>query len=123
MAASDGTTHDDIVKIRANIDALYDRTKAAVYALCKQYAGLALQRFRQKQARDAYWNNQTNTAYNTVFSDAELTREYCEFFLAQSVEYGVYLELANDRKHEAIRPTVMAFYSRFMRDLEKIFKG
>ena len=102
------------------IDGEYERRKYAVYALCKMYAGLCLQRFRQKQAQDKFWHNQTNTAYDTVFSDAEITKGFISFFLAHTVEYGVYLELANDRRHESLRPTVMAFYSRFMRDLEAI---
>lgn len=112
---------EDIAALKREIDKIYNKKRAAAYALCKMYAGLCLQRFRQKQAQDAFWHNRTNTAYNTVFSDAELTREYCQFFLAQRVEYGVYLELANNRAHESIRPTVMSFYSRFMRDLEALY--
>jgi hypothetical protein len=117
------TTHDDIVNLKKEIDSIYNRKRAAVYALCKYYAGLSLQRFRQKQAQDAFFHNRTNTAYNTAFSDAEMTKEYCMFFLALAVEYGWPLELANNRKHESVRPTVMAFYSRFMRDLEALFAG
>lgn len=114
------TTHADIVNLKHSIDNIYNLKKAAIYALCKYYAGLSLQRFRQKQASNKFWHNRTNTAYNTVFSDAELTKEFCGFFLAQSVEYGIYLELANNRIHESLAPTVMSFYSRFERDLEEI---
>lgn len=114
------TTHDDVVRLKREIDNIYDRKKAAIYALCKYYAGLCLQRFRQKQASDKFWHNRTNTAYNTVFSDAELTKEFCGFFLAHMVEYGIFLELANNRKYESLAPTVMSFYSRFERDLEAI---
>lgn len=114
------TTHEDVVNLKIAIGNIYNRKKAAIYALCKMYAGMSLQRFRQKQAADKFWRNRTNTAYNTVFSDAEMTQEFIGFFMAQRVEYGLYLELANNRKYEAIRPTVMAFYSRFMKDLEAI---
>jgi hypothetical protein len=113
-------TSEDIANLKNNIGNIYNRKKAAIYALCKMYAGLSLQRFRQQQAADKFWRNRTNTAYNTVFSDAEITEDFIGFFLAQRVEYGLYLELANNRKYEAIRPTVIAFYSRFMRDLEAI---
>jgi hypothetical protein len=112
---------EDVAALKTNIATVYNRKRSAVYALCKMYAGLSLQRFRQKQAQDAFFHNRTNTAYNSIKSDAELTKEYCEFFLALTVEYGIYLELANNRAHESIRPTVMSFYSRFMRDLEAIF--
>lgn len=111
---------EDIANLKRNIGNIYERKKAAIYALCKFYAGLCLQRFRQKQAQDAFWHNRTNMAYNTVFSDAEMTKEFIGFFLAQYEDYGVFLELANNRIHESLRPTVIAFYARFMRDLEAI---
>lgn len=112
--------HEEIAALKGEITAIYARKKNAVYALCLYYAGLTLQRFRQKQAEEKFWHNRTNVAYNTVFSDAELTKEFCGFFLTHTVEYGIFLELANNRIHESLVPTVMAFYSRFMRDLEEI---
>jgi hypothetical protein len=47
--------------------------------------------------------------------------------MAHGVQYGVYLELANNRKHQAIRPMIMSRLSAFTGDtgfrasLEKIF--
>lgn len=112
---------DGVAAIKTAIGGEFERRKTMVYALCKMYAGLVLQRFRQKQAQDKFWHNRTNTAYDTVFSDAEVVEGAIYFFLAHTVEYGVYLELANDRKHESLRPTVMAFYSRFTKDLEALY--
>jgi hypothetical protein len=45
------------------------------------------------------------------------------WFLAHATDYGVYLELANDRKHAALLPTTLRYYSRFMRDLKSILEG
>lgn len=118
--ASD-TTHEDIARMKQSFKAVYLRKKNAIDDLCLQYAGYALQRFRQKQRQNAFWKNQTGSLFNNAFSDVEITGEFIAFFLALKEDYGVYIELANDRKHEAVRPTVMAFYSRFMRDVEKIY--
>lgn len=115
------TTHDDVTKIKGNIKTSYVRKMNQMNALCRYYAGLALQRFRQKQKQNAFWKNQTGSLFNSAFSDVEITNQFISFFLALKEDYGVYVELANDRKHEAVRPTVMAFYSRFMRDVEKIY--
>ena len=114
------TTHEDVANLKKEIVNIYTRKKTAIYALCVRYASFSLKRFRQKQARDKFFHNRTEIAYNTAFSDAVRTKEYIMFFLALAVDYGWPLELANDRKHESVRPTVMAFYSRFMRDLEEI---
>ena len=107
--------------IRQNVKAIYDRRRAAAIALCLYYAGLSLQAFQQFQASNKFWNNQTKIAYDTVFSDAINAEAFIGFFLAHLQEYGVYLELANDRKNEALKPMVMRFYSRFIRDLEAIY--
>jgi len=115
------TTHEDIAKLKQSINGLYLRKKNAMNALCLQYAGYALQRFRQKQKQNAFWKNQTGSLFNSAFSDTEITQEFIGFFLALNEDYGLYVELANNRKHEAVRPTIMAFYSRFMRDVEKIY--
>jgi len=107
--------------VNGQIKSAYDRKRSAAIALCLQYAGLALQAFRQKQASNKFWTNRTKVALDSVFSDAVVTREYVGWFLAHTVEYGVYLELANNRVHAALLPTVMRFYSRFQRDLEALF--
>jgi len=115
------TTHEDIAKLKQSINGLYLRKKNAMNALCLQYAGMALQRFRQKQKQNAFWTNQTGSLFNNAFSGSDITQEFIGFYLSLMEDYGLYVELANNRKHEAVRPTVMAFYSRFMRDVEKIY--
>lgn len=121
MANENVTTHEDIDKLNRTLKDLYVSKLNQMNALCKYYAGLSLQRFRQKQKQNAFWTNQTGSLFNNAFSDSEITREFIGFYLSLTEDYGLYVELANNRKHEAVRPTVMAFYSRFMRDVEKIY--
>ena len=114
-------------EIKQNIAAVYKRRKNALIARSYQYAGFALQRFRQKQPtgpgiKGAFWTNQTSIAADKVFSGVISEKGVVGFFLAHNVEYGVSLELANDRRHESLRPTVMAFYSRFDRDVKKDYE-
>ena len=118
---ADAELRQQIEAIRENIKTIYDRRRASAIALCLQYAGMVLQAFRQFQASNKFWNNQTNAAYDTVFSDAIISNDAIGFFLAHMVEYGVYLELANDRKNQALLPMVMRFYSRFVRDMEELY--
>lgn len=110
-----------ISSIKKEVKGAYDSKRAALVALSLYYAGLSLQAFRQFQSRGGFWENQTKTAYNTVFSDAIIAEDAVGFFLAHLVEYGVYLELANDRKNQALLPIVMRFYSRFVRDVEALY--
>ena len=111
----------DINNVKTQIRGIYDRRRAALFALSLRYAGLALQFFRAQQSTGRYWENQTNTALNAMFSDAFQSGDVVGWFLAHGVQYGVYLELANDRRHEAIRPIVAMFAPRFIQDVKELF--
>jgi len=43
------------------------------------------------------------------------------FFLAHTQQYGVYLELANNRQNEAIRPVINEMLPLFQKDLKKLY--
>lgn len=114
--------HNEIANIKRNVRKAYDRKRAATIALCRYYAGMALAAFWQKQSGNKFWTNRTGVARDTVFGDAFDDKDVVGWFLAHTQEYGVYLELANNRKHAALLPVVLSFYSRFQRDLAKIFE-
>lgn len=97
---------DDVGKIKNNIRNEYSRREAKLVALSFYFAGKLLNEFRVAQAANRYWTNRTNTAYDEVFSGTIEEEGEVGIFLAHMVEYGVYLELAHDRKHEALRPIV-----------------
>ena len=105
-----------------NVEEIFQRRRQALYALSLYYAALALQDFRAKQGNDFYWINRTFTAKDTVFSDAFFDGDNVGWFIAHAVEYGVYLELANDGKHQALRPTVNNFAIRYYTDAKRIFR-
>lgn len=122
--------------VGGNIIAIFDRRRSAAIALCNYYAGLILAEFRKRQPPDApstfiakyngvgtgdYWNNRTTAAARSVFADAIIDDEEIGFFIAHMLEYGVYLELANDRKHEALRPLIDEFFVPFKKDLEELY--
>jgi hypothetical protein len=87
---------------------------------------MALNYFRSVQpptpeTAGQFWTNRTGQAAARVFSNAEITSEFVSWFMAHGVQYGVYLELANNRKHEALRPVIQRFASRFFNDVKKIY--
>lgn len=114
-------TAKDIPQLKKNIKKMFEEKEFATYALCQAYAAKALQNFRRFQVFNTFWNNQTNTAYNAVFSDAFDVDGEIGWFIAHAVEYGVYLELSNDRKHEALRPIVEDLKPDFLKALRRIW--
>lgn len=119
------TMHADIVRAQKGILAIYARRKVIVQQLCSYYASKALEAFRRqqtsKQLSGTFWTNQTVTARNTVFSGVEAYKQFYGFFLAHKMQYGIYLELANNAKHEALRPIVLSLYNDFEKDLKELF--
>ena len=124
MADNEIKTQVDALK--KNIKDIYNRRRASAIGLCLDYAGMALKEFRRRQAHGLnspgeFWTNRLGVAADTVFGDAIIANDYIGFFLAHTEEYGVYLELANDRKYQGLLPSVMRFYSRFVRDMEELY--
>ena len=109
-------------KVKHNVKSAFERKSAAVYALCLHYSALALQYFRAEQSNNRFWNNQTNIAKDTVFSSAfKDSGDIIGWFMAHSVQYGVYLEKANNEKNAALGPVINEFYQRFLVDLRKLY--
>lgn len=113
----------DTEKVKRSIRSEFEKKERAVYALCVYYAGVVLRHFRIHQEMGTYWSNQTNIAKDTVFSQAfkEEGGKVLGFFLAHTVQYGVYLELANNRQNEALRPIINEYLPQFMKKLEKLY--
>lgn len=110
-----------VSEISDNIKAIYDRKRAAVVALCNFYATKAVKIFNDNQKNSAYWNNQTFQAKNNVFGGDIDEKDFVGFFLAHGKEYGIYLELSDDRKNEALRPIINSLWADFKKDLQEIY--
>ena len=110
-------------EVNHNIEIMYQKRRIAVYALCLNYAARVLRYFRQEQRQEWYWDNQTNIAMNTVFSKAFKEDDTLGFFLAHTQQYGIKLELGNDRRHEALRPIINKYLPKFQADLKRLYGG
>lgn len=109
------SSQEDALRVGNRIKEIYLRRKlAAVYALAQAFEAKALDDFFKRQLNDEFWDNQTGQALSRVFGFAFRRRDAIGFRIAHGVEYGVYLERANDRKHEAIRPIVFEWGKQFI---------
>ncbi len=115
------SARDDAEKVKRNITSIYERRRAAVFALSLEFAAKALNDFRQRQSSGEFWTNRSNVAKDTVFSDAFLSDNIVGWFMAHSVEYGVYLELANNRQNEALRPIIRKWVKPFRKELKALY--
>ena len=112
---------EEIAEIKKNIGGEFVRRLNALYMLCDYYQAKAVQMFREYQAENMFWTNRTSTAYSTVYGGVTKKKEFVAWGLAHKVEYGVWLEMANDRKHESLRPILSVLEPEFMKDARDIF--
>ena len=111
-----------------NIKIIYTRRQLAVIALCERYAALALNYFREVQdtgidTQGKFWKNETTQAARRWFTRGflDLANKEAVVRAAQGVDYGVYLELANHRQNESIRPVIKHFKDDFLKDVKRLY--
>lgn len=94
-----------------------DRVHAALVAVCERH-GLKM----QDHARDnAIWTDRTGHARQGLFYQVEGGDKSVKIHLAHTMEYGLWLEVANGGKYAIIMPTIDALLGQLKQDLEAIF--
>jgi hypothetical protein len=121
MSADDNGAAD----VQKNLEALFKRKKSKALALCRKYATRAQEEFLRRQGTEQldegeFWTNRTSQAAKLVTGFTDSGADYVSFGLAHRMEYGVYLELANNRKHEALHPIIAGLASDFKEEVKKI---
>ena len=115
--------YDDVNKVTRNIEQIFQRRRIALYMLSLDYSARALQDFRSKQAQDTYWINRSFTAVDTVFAEPFFDGNTVGWFIAHLQEYGIYLELANDGRYQALRPIINENAKPFLNAAKKLVGG
>jgi len=112
--------------VKKNILSIYERKRAAVFGFCAEYAQIGLRYFYDEQGASPstpgrFWFNRTAQAAMRIISMPRQSGDTIAWRMAHGVRYGVYLELANDRKHEALRPIIQRFSGRLLEDIGKLY--
>lgn len=93
----------DSQQLRDGMAATQSRTMTAALMYAKTSA-LELQNHAKVNAP---WTDRTSMARTTLSADAEQkTDTVIQIWLAHGVEYGIWLELANNKKYAIIQPTI-----------------
>ena len=113
----------DSKRVVNNITKLYEFRKAKIYAQAVDFAGRALNMFKREQGEQTFWTNRTNQANSRMFAKAFIDDNDIGFFMSHHMIYGIYLELANDRQNEAIRPIMLHWAPLFIKAVKEIIQG
>jgi len=105
---------DHVPDGRAVADTAAKKQKAIAFAKAKQ-GGAPVTAFGEK------WINRSLRAARSVFADAGADNESVYFHLYHTMSYGVYLELADNRRFAVIEPIVRSLAPQFLEKVKKIY--
>ncbi len=69
------------------------------------------------------WTDRTGEARKSLKGDSEkVSDEKVRCTISHGVDYGVFLEMCNERKYAILEPTIEAVSPKVLKGLDKIFK-
>lgn len=107
--------------VTRNLRSKIGKKVVALYQYALFLAEEAVQEMQTRQATNEFWNNETKQAWLTLFGDAFSEPNVVGFFLAHHMEYGVFLELANDRQNAVLVPTIEKYALKMKLFAEELF--
>lgn len=99
-----------------NLGSFEDKLSAAVM----MYGVSEAIRFESTAKEDRLWTDRTNDARNRLTGRFVEDPKGWVLMLSHGVEYGVWLELANERKYAILLPTIMKMKSPFVSSLQDL---
>lgn len=109
-------------KVVRNLRAWAVQRRVAIVALAQDWAGTLEAQMKSEQAQAKYWKNRTHAALGGLRGEVIVGRTQVTIALAHSVDYGVYLELANDGKHAILKPTLDAAIPDIYRAYKRLWE-
>ncbi len=95
-----------------------ERRRAAVIALAQNWGG----QLEKRAKTGASWQDRTANARNGLQGKAIVKPAVVIIALAHSIDYGVYLELANSGKYAILKPTIDNSVSEIYKDYERLWR-
>lgn len=88
--------------VQRNLQAWADRQRAEVVLLAQRWAGT----LEARAKTHAPWTDRTSNARNGLFGTTEVRGNEIIIRIGHTIEYGVFLELANEGRFAILKPTI-----------------
>ena len=116
---------NDSRTVSTTLIGIIEGREKSIRASAGAHLGATLKAFHERQpsgqgVEGEFWNNKTSEAANAVFGETYRTKTEIGFFLAHGMDYGIYLELANNRQNEVLRPLIEEFGAKFLKSVGMI---
>ena len=104
----------DDKKLRTNVRRFPNQLRRNISSVVDRRAAITQAELRIK----APWTDRTGAARSGLFAIPIHGRSFEEIYMAYSVTYGIWLEIANDRKYAIITPMTRIAGQALMNDLK-----
>lgn len=92
----------DCTEIEKNLNILPNRFNAAL----SMYGVTAAQKLQSTAQHNRPWTDRTSRARLGLTGSSELTSDELRIVLSHTVDYGIWLELAHEKKYAIVEPTI-----------------
>lgn len=110
-----GFSYDDR-ELRRNVSEFRTNLRRNIAAVVDYNAGYAQAWMREK----APWTDQTGAARSGLFAIPLEYGNTFEIFMAYSVHYGIWLEVANNRKYAILTPVMRIIGDKLIKDMQHL---
>lgn len=104
-------------EVLGNLDDWAKRMQSESVALAQSWAGT----LEAKAKSDAPWTDRTSHARNGLFGTVEEKENEILLHLSHTMEYGVFLELANEGRFAILQPTIDAHAAEIHKDFQDLW--
>lgn len=104
----------DDSEVQMNFDKLSERLEAAIV----MYGETAAKKLEAEAKRNRPWTDRTSRARIGLTGSSGMTEGSMEIVLAHTVDYGLWLELAHEKRFAIVEPTVRLNANRVWQGLK-----
>lgn len=108
----------DDSNLQEGLDEFDIKMQAALDIYCKT----AAQQLQDEAVRNRPWTDRSNRARDSLRGTSEVDGTKARIVLSQGVDYGLWLELAHEKKYAIVEPTIRLKGNKVIKGLEHFFK-
>jgi hypothetical protein len=108
----------DMSGLEKGLKMFEDKANAAF----RMYADTSAKKLESSMKENRPWTDRTGAARNRLRGTASTVKNGYEIKLAHGVDYGIWLELANEKRYAIIEPTIRLESPQVIKGFEKLLE-
>lgn len=108
----------DTSALEKGLEAFMDKSEASI----QMYAETAALKLQNYMRDEAPWTDRTGDARKRLTGTVYRVKGGYQIILSHGVDYGIWLELAHEKRFAIIQPTILVNSNEIMRGLDRLLE-